>query len=233
MTEVEQVTPIDMEFKDVPIESPKMHVATGKPGSGKTVLDFSIADIIHEENDKDIYVIMKPYDRKLKQMAPGIPKHIKELRDLTRLSDESDNPLQDVILIGDDWKRIAHARRAMSDINVVVDNLIGILRHDELDIVLDDQTASSIDKNNIIRSNYLWVKPPFRKELELGRNAMLEEITLAFNLDMGQRDVLLYNEEVHDGPVFVHNIPLPSYWTEELSRMHRRQPRGFMRRLEL
>jgi len=119
----------------------------------------------------------------------------------------------------------------MSNINVVIDNLIGIIRHDDIDILIDDQTASSIDRNNIIRSNYLWIKPPFRKELELGRGAMLEEITLAYSLNLGQKEVLMYNEEVHDGPVLVKNIPLPVYWTEELSRMHRRQARGFLKRL--
>jgi hypothetical protein len=233
LTEVEVVTPIDMEFEDVPVISPRLGISTGQPGSGKTVLLFSWADRVHEETGKPIYVVMKPYDRKLKHMAPDIPKHIRELRDLGKLGDDSDNPLQDAILIGDDWKRIAHARRAMSNINVVIDNLMGIIRHDDLDILIDDQTASSIDRNNIIRSNYLWVKPPFRKELELGRGAMLEEITLAYSLDLGQKDVLLYNEDVGDGPMLVKNIPLPVYWTEELSRMHRRQPRGFMQRLKL
>ena len=224
--------PKPIDFEDVKIISPRLHLATGQPGTGKTVQLFSIGDRIHEETGKSVYVVMKPFDRRLRDMAPDIPKHIKELRSLDRLGDDSDNPIQDAILIGDDWKRIAHARRAMADINVIVDNLMGIIRHDDLDILIDDQTASSIDRNNIIRSNYLWIKPPFRKELELGRSAMIEEITLAFNLKLDKTQALLYNEVLSDGPLLVENIPLPEYWTEELSRMHRRQKRGFLKRIQ-
>ena len=231
MTDEPLPTPQPIQFKDVPVISPRLGLSTGKPGTGKTGLLFSWGDRIHQETGKPIYVVMKPYDRKLEQMAPDIPKHIHELRSLERLSDESDNPIQDAILIGDDWKRIAHARRAMVDINVVIDNLMGIIRHDDLDILIDDQTASSIDRNNIIRSNYLWVKTPFRKELKLGRSAMMDEMELAYSLDMGVKQALLYNEEISDAPLLVGGIPLPGYWTEELSRMHRRQPRGFLSRL--
>jgi len=232
MTEEPLPTPEPIDFKEVPVITPRLGISTGQPGSGKTVLLFSWADRVHKETGKPIYVIMKQYDRKLKTMAPDIPDHIKELRNLERLSDETDNPIQDAILIGDDWKRIAHARRAMADINIVIDNLMGIIRHDDLDILIDDQTASSIDRNNIIRSNYLWVKPPFRKELLLGRSAMMEEMELAYSLDLGVKQVLMYNEEISDDPMLVEDIPLPAYWTEELSRMHRRQPRGFLRRLK-
>lgn len=233
MTEETLVRPESIDFEDVPIETPKLHLATGQQGTGKTVMITSIGDRIHDETGKPIYIIMKQYDRKLKSMAPDLPDHIHELRNMDRLSDETDNPLQDVILIGDDWKRIAHARRAMSDINVVVDNLMGIIRHDDLDILIDDQTASSIDRNNIIRSNYLWVKQPFRKELKLGRSAMMEEIALAHSLKLSKKQAVLYNENISDDPLLVENIPLPAYWTEDLSRMHRRQARGFLRRLPI
>ena len=232
MTEVEVVTPIDMEFEDVPVKTPRLHLSTGEPGTGKTALLFSIGELIREENGKDIYVVMKPYDRKLKHMAPDLPKHVKELRDLTRLGEESDNPLQDVILIGDDWKRVTHARRAMSNMNVVIDNLFGIIRHDDMDILIDDQTASSIDRNNIIRKNYMWIKPPFEDEIEFGRSQILSRLEMAYNLNMEINEVLLFNSKIHKGPILVRNIPLVPYWTEELSRMHRRQPRGFMKRLK-
>lgn len=231
MTEESLPTPVPIQWDDVPVISPRLGISTGKPGTGKTALLLSWADRVHASTGKPIYVVMKPHDRRLSKMAPDLPDHIHELRDLTRLSDETDNPIQDAILIGDDWKRIAHARRSMADINVVIDNLMGIIRHDDLDILIDDQTASSIDRNNIIRSNYLWVKPPFRKELELGRTAMMEEMELAYSLDLNVKQVLLYNEAIADGPLLVEGIPLPAYWTEELSRMHRRQPRGFLRRL--
>lgn len=234
MTEEPLPTPTPIDFDDVPVITPRLGISTGRPGFGKTVLLFSWADRVHHDTGKPIYVIMKPNDRKLKKMAPDLPDHVHELRDLTRLSDESDNPIQDAILIGDDWKRIAHARRSMANINIVIDNLMGIIRHDDLDILIDDQTASSIDRNNIIRSNYLWVKQPFRKEVEgeLGRHAVMEELTLAYSLNLDKTQVLMYNEEIGPGPYLVENIPLPRYWTEELSRMHRRQPRGFLRRLK-
>lgn len=231
MTEEPLSRPESIQFDEVPIHSPRLHLSTGQPGTGKTVLLFSISDLIHEATDKPIYVVMKPYDRKLSKMSPDIPDHIRELRSLERLSDESDNPIQDVILIGDDWKRIAHARRSMANINVVIDNLMGIIRHDDLDILIDDQTASSIDRNNIIRSNYMWLKPPFDEEVELGRPVLQDRIALAASLDMGLKEVLLCSKAISKDPLLVTDIPLPKYWTEELSRMHRRQPRGFLQRL--
>jgi len=202
----------ELDFKDVPLESPRIHMITGRPGQGKTVLDFSLGDRLHRETGKDVYVVMVERDKRIEEYE-DMPEYIHTLRGINF-------PL-DSIVVGDDWQRIIHARRGMADINVLIDKMFATHRHDNIDFLIDSQTASSIDRNNVLRSNYRWYKAPLKKELSLGRQELEPELQLADSLDLGLDEALLDSD---DGTFKVTGIPLPKYWSEELSVLHRRQP---------
>ena len=205
-------TPQDIRFEDVTLESPRIHLVTGRPGQGKTVLDFSIADRLHKETGKQVYVAMTERDKAVEDYEK-IPDYIHTLRGINF-------PL-DSIVIGDDWQRIIHARRGMADLNVLIDKMFATHRHDNIDFLIDSQTASSVDRNNVLRSNYRWYKAPLKKELTLGRQELEPELTMADGLGLGLDEAYL---DCDLGEWRVTGIPLPRYWSEELSVLHRRQP---------
>ena len=215
MEKVDDVLTVEAEFDfaDVELLSPRIHNISGRPGQGKTVLDFSIADRLHDETDKEIYVILADRDKAIESYE-GMPDHIHSFRRIWSLP-------QDSILVGDDWQRIIHARRAMSGVNVTLDQELAVHRHNGQDFVIDTQTASSIDKNNILRSNYRWYKEPLKKEVGLGRPEIQEELALAKSMKLSLDEALL---DTDDSTFKVTGIPLPAYWSEELSVLHRRQP---------
>lgn len=204
--------PDEICFKDVPLKSPRIHNITGRPGEGKTVLDLSLADRLHQETGKEVYVVMMERDRSIESYEE-VPDYIHSLRGI-------DFP-QDSVIVGDDWQRIIHARRTMANVNVLIDQMFAIHRHDNIDFLIDTQTASSIDRNNILRSNYRWFKKPLKKELDLGRPELEPELRLADSMNLAKDQALL---DCDDGTYKVNDIPLPAYWSEELSVLHRRQP---------
>lgn len=218
--EAKALTPHEIDFIDVPLESPRIHNVSGRPGQGKTVLDFSLADRLHEMTGKPVYVILAAKDRSVESYE-NIPDYIHSYRGVLEMP-------QDSIIIGDDWQRIIHARRAMAKINVTLDQELAVHRHNGQDFLIDTQTASSIDRNNILRSNYRWYKEPLKKELQLGRPEIQEELALAKSMDLGLDEALLDDDY---GTYKVTGIPLPAYWSEELSVLHRRQPVGLGERL--
>lgn len=213
-------TPEEIDFMDVLLESPRIHNVSGRPGQGKTVLDFSLADRLHAETGKPVYVVLAAKDRSMESYE-DMPDYIHSFRGALEMP-------QDSIIIGDDWQRIIHARRAMSLVNVTLDQELAVHRHNNQDFLIDTQTASSIDRNNVLRSNYRWYKEPLKKEDVLGRPEIQEELILAKSMNLGLDEALLDDDK---GTYKVTGIPLPKYWSEELSVLHRRQPDSWSRKL--
>ena len=206
-----------MRFDEVQLHSPEMHISSGKPGSGKTVLTFSIADRLHRSTGKQVHVAAQPEDRPL-ETYPGIPKYVHSYRG--ELSKEK-IPLDSIVIV-DDLQRIAHARRFQSDVNVMMDQMHGLLRHNNVDFIYDTQTLAGVDRNNILRAEYRWYKKPYRLETEMGREAVAEEVLAADAALQGHGKSCAYLAgEVYTG--LVTDVPLPDYWSEELSVLHRRQ----------
>lgn len=210
-----------MKFEDVPIDSPAFHLCSGMPDSGKTVTLFSIADRIHKRTKKDTYVVIGEGQRGL---PGGLPKHVKEFRGV-------EFPLDSIVLM-DDAHLVAHARRFQSNVNVELDKMHGTLRHDGIDYLYDTQSLRALDVNNILRSNYRWYKKPYQMDKKIGRMEVREELENAESVLKGRGKTCSYlvlQTYRHEHEGLVTGIPLPEYWTDDLSRMHRRQPRGWRR----
>ena len=197
-----------MKFKDIKLVSPNMHLVSGKPGGGKTVLIFDIADRLHKETGKEVYVSLREDERNIEEYQT--PEYIHSIRGF-------DYPTDSIVVV-DDLQRIAHARRFQSNVNVYMDELHSLLRHHNIDFLYDTQTLSGIDKNNILRSNYRWYKRPYQLEAKFGRSEIEEEILSAEHLT-DKKQAMLYSKHYNG---LVTDIPLPSYWSEELSTLHRK-----------
>ena len=203
------------QFTDLKFHTPSLHTVAGQTGSGKTALLFSVGDEIHKRTKKEIYVVLKETDRPIEEYK--LPEHIHSLKP------SQDYP-QDCIIIGDDWQRLAPARRAMADFNVAIDELLGLIRHDNIDFLLDVQTYATLDRNTCLRVDYRWYKKPYMEEVKFGRAEMKDEAAQVEEALRGKPISTAYlisrNRENYEG--LVESIPLPKYWSPELSTMHRR-----------
>jgi hypothetical protein len=203
-------------FESFKFYSPSLHTAAGQTGSGKTALLFSVADAIHKQTKKEIYVMLKETDRPVEEYK--LPEHIHSY-----LGDIDEIP-QDCVIICDDAQRIVPARRAMANINVALDELIGTLRHDRIDFCLDVQTYATLDRNTCLRVDYRWYKKPYQEEINFGRAELKDEAAQVDKALTGKPIDTAYlvsrNREGYEG--LVTDIPLPKYWSSELSTMHRR-----------
>jgi len=207
--------PVKMKFMDVKLKSPEMSINSGEPGSGKTVLSFSLADRLHKQTGKPVYVALTDKDKPIEDYK--VPKYLHSFRGV--LSEDS-VPLDCVMLV-DDLQRIAHARRTMSNANVFMDQMHALLRHNNVDFIYDTQTLAGIDRNHILRAKYRWYKQPYDKESELGRVQVKDEVLTADRelRGKGKTWAFLFTRDYKG---LVSDIPLPGYWSEELSTLHRR-----------
>ncbi len=201
-------------FKDIKIESPSLHLISGMPGGGKTAAGFTIANRIHLKTNKELFVSVSPDQAGLPK---NLPKWIHEYHGL-------DYPLDSIVLL-DDAQLQAHARKAMTSFNVEFDKLHSTLRHDNIDYILDSQSLKTVDVSNVLRSNYRWYKKPYQLDVKLGRPEIKTELETAQVMNLGKSEAYLVAETY--GYSFngkVTEMPLPTYWTNELSTMHRRTP---------
>lgn len=205
-------------FDSFKFHSPSLHTVAGQTGSGKTALLFAVADYLHRAHDKPAYVVLKDTDRPIEEYK--VPEWMHSLR-------QGQDIPQDCTIIGDDWQRIAPARRAMSNENVTWDEMEGLVRHDNIDLLLDVQTYASLDRNSCLRVDYRWYKKPYQEEAAFGRFELRDEAQLVSDVLNGRPVSTAYlisrNREGYEG--LVTGVPLPRYWSPELSTMHRRLSR--------
>jgi len=210
-----------IDFKDVPLESPNIHIIIGMHREGKTVLMFSIADRLHQETGKPVYVGLEVNDLPVEKY--GVPDYYHSWREFL--------PPVDSIFLTDDAHRRMHARRSMSTPNVQLDTYHGTMAHDDVDYLYDTQLLGSLDRNNFTRAWYRWYKTPYESESEVsGRSFFRAECGEARAALKGEPISTAYlRGEVYNG--VVKNVPLPPYYNDGLSKMHRRRPEPWTRKL--
>ena len=205
-----------MKFKDVKLVSPNMHLIFGMHRTGKTAVGFDLLDRLHKETGKEVYIGLGEKTRRIEDVK-GIPKYIHSWRDLL--------PPTDSIFYTCDAHRQFHARKAMTNENTILDTYHGTFAHDDVDYLYDTQLNSSIDRNFIMRAWYRWYKMPYALELEMGRSAIGQEVEDAQRLLQGKDKTWVYLRGEESAGIYtglVSDVPLPSYWCDDISKMHRR-----------
>ena len=171
----------------------------GKPGSGKGVLGYNVADAIH--GDRPVYVPMsRRYGR------PGYYRYWDG-----RFRDDS------VYLISD-ASISYHARRWSTDQAVELSMLQSLRRHRNVDLIWDTQNVGLIDTDIPRHVNALVIKEPSVLQ-SLFERPQIKKMFMEADAAMGGGWSKKNAYAITDGGRFkVTGIPLPGYWCDDISR---------------
>ncbi|WP_157727017.1 hypothetical protein [Thermococcus siculi] len=202
----------------------------GQRGGGKTALGHLLLELFSDQGRrKPAYII-------------GFPMHKRHLLpDWITPLDELYFPDNSVVLLHEAHFYL-HARRSMADQNVEIDKLITVSRHKNVDIIVETQQSFRLDRNIVAEVDALIFRVP-----ELMQEKF-ERPEVRWITEMAKEAFKPYVEEymvVQDGEVvgsfrrikpealkkafiygknyvgmYPHDIPLPSYWSEEISRAY-------------
>lgn len=201
----------DSKFKDLYelLGHPSVSVIIGGRGSGKTSFAFLALEQYH------------PYMRTV--VMPFRKIDPKLLPDWIEQEDPNDPVFyQHSIVVLDDIHLVHHARDWYSDESKFLDKLISISRHEDISFVLISQMSRRIDINAIGDIDNLIIKKPsimhsrferpeMRKELKELKQPFEEMKRRGFNI---KKTAYILGEDYQGMLV---DIPLPSFWTPELS----------------
>ncbi|ASJ11251.1 hypothetical protein A3L12_08065 [Thermococcus sp. P6] len=219
----------ELDWKDI-LPEPFVVLILGMRGAGKTALGHYLLEYFGEQGKrKPAYIIGFPaHKRHL------LPSWIKPL-------DELYFPDNSVVLLHEAHFYL-HARRSMNDQNIEIDKLITVSRHKNVDIIIETQQSFRLDKNVVAEVDALIFRAPElmqerfeRQEVRFITNRAKEAFSpyiKEYNvvrdgevvgrymklLPEAKKKAYIYGKN-YEG-MFPHDIPLPSYWSDEISRAY-------------
>jgi len=226
---VEEVDYTEIDWKDI-LPEPFVVLILGMRGAGKTALGHYLLEYFSEQGKrKPAYIIGFPaHKRHL------LPSWIKPLDDLYF-------PDNSVVLLHEAHFYL-HARRSMNDQNIEIDKLLPVSRHKNVDIIIETQQSFRLDKNIVAEVDALifrapelmqekferpevrWITErakeafsPYVKEYRVVRGGKVVGRYMKL-LPEAKKKAYIYGKN-YEG-MFPHDIPLPSYWSDEISRAY-------------
>ena len=212
------------------LDEPFVVLILGERGGGKTALGHLLLELFSNQGKrKPAYII-------------GFPAHKKHLLpDWITPLDTFYFPDNSVVLLHEAHFYL-HARRSMEGGHLEIDKLITISRHKNVDIIVETQQSFRLDKNIVAevdaiifrvpelmqekfeRPEVRWITKmakeafrPFVKEAVVKKNgkviARYREI-----LPEAKKHAFIYSKKYVG--MYPHEIPLPSYWSDEISRAY-------------
>ena len=122
------------------------------------------------------------------------------------------------LVIIDEGGILFSARRAMTNANKLMSDLLLISRHKNLSIIFISQNSANLEINAIRQADYLVLKPTslLQKDFERKKiQKIYEEISKDFEKYKNDKSVAyIYSDEFKG---FVKN-PLPSFWNVKISK---------------
>ncbi len=210
------------------LNEPFVVLILGMRGSGKTALSHLLLELFSDQGRRrPAYIVGFPVHKR-----HLLPEWIHPLDDL-------EFPDNSVVLLHEAHMYL-HARRSMSDQNIEVDRLITISRHKNVDIIIETQQSFRLDKNIVAGADAIiyrvpalmqrkFERPELRKIVEMAEKAF-EPYVIDWEVVKDNKVVAVKREIKPDAlkrafiysqgytGVYPHDIPLPSYWNEEISR---------------
>ena len=226
---VVEVDASELDWKDI-LPEPFVVLILGMRGGGKTALGHYLLELFSENGRrKPAYII-------------GFPMHKRHLLPpwITPL-DELYFPDNSVVLLHEAHFYL-HARRSMADQNIEIDKLLTISRHKNVDIIVETQQSFRLDRNIVAEVDALifrvpelmqekFERPEVRWITEMAKKAFepyIKEYVVKQNgkvvgqyreiLPEAKKKAFIYGKNYVG--MYPHDIPLPSYWSDEISRAY-------------
>ena len=212
------------------LDEPFVVLILGERGGGKTALGHLLLELFSDQGKrKPAYII-------------GFPMHKRHLLpDWITPLDEFYFPDNSVVLLHEAHFYL-HARRSMEAGHLEIDKLLTISRHKNVDIIVETQQSFRLDRNVVAevdaiifrvpelmqekfeRPEVRWITKmakeafkPFVREAVVKKDgkviARYREI-----LPEAKKHAFIYSKKFVG--MYPHEIPLPSYWNEEISRAY-------------
>jgi len=212
------------------LDEPFVVLILGERGGGKTALGHLLLELFSDQG------------RRRKAYIIGFPMHKRHLLpDWITPLDTFEFPEDSVVLLHEAHFYL-HARRSMEEGHLEIDKLITISRHKNVDIIVETQQSFRLDRNVVAevdaiifrvpelmqekfeRPEVRWITKmakeafrPFVKEYVVKKNgkiiARYREI-----LPEAKKHAFIYGKKYVG--MYPHEIPLPSYWSEEISKAY-------------
>ncbi len=187
-------------------ERSKIGIILGARGTGKTAIGIKILENIYSKNHRKMYAIgFKKED---------MPSFIEVIETIDQIKNNA------TILI-DEGGVLFSSRRAMTNPNKMLSDLILVARHKNLSILFISQNSSNLDINILRQADHLILKPTSLLQEDFERKKIkdvYEEAKSDFNKHSNQQGLTYIYSELFRG--FVAN-PLPSFWSTNISKSFR------------
>ena len=176
----------------------------GKRGSGKSALGFKLLENIHNKSKRKCFVLGVKQD--------VMPKWISPIENIEKVPDNS------VVLV-DEGALAFNSRESMNLNNKGIGKLMAVARHKDLTILFITQNTGMIDKNVLKLTDTLFIKQGSLLQQEMERGEIKKFYDKAnkslSQLEGDKRKYVYMLDGDFEGVV---SVPLPSFWTDNLSK---------------
>jgi len=206
-------------------EEPFVVLILGQRGGGKTALGHLLLEIFSEQGKRRKACIYGfPLDKR-----NVLPEWIECL----------DDPIfpQDSVVLLHEAHFYLHARQSMESGHIDIDKLITVSRHKNADIIVETQQSFRLDRNIVAEVDGIIFRVPELMQEKFERTEMrwlVNEAKKAFKKFIKEYKVngAIYREISPEAKkhawiyskkfigMYPHEIPLPSYWSEDISRAY-------------
>jgi hypothetical protein len=175
----------------------------GARGTGKSALGMRLLENFKVKTNKKIYAMGFKEE--------SIPNWIKVVQDINEIENDS------AILVDEGGIEFS-SRRAMSDVNKLMSELLMISRHKDLSVIFITQNSSNIEVNAIRQTDYLLLKPSSLLQKDFERKKIQDVYEEA------SADFEKYKETIGLTYIYADNYrgfvtnTLPSFWSEKVSK---------------
>ncbi len=184
-------------------------IILGARGTGKSALGMRILENVHAKTKRKVAAMGFQNE--------SLPRWIK----VVERTDEIENGS---FVLVDEGGIVFSARKAMSDANKILSELLLISRHKDLSILFISQNSANLDVNAIRQADYLLLRKSSLLQKDFERKKIKEVYEAARglfekHLDERQKVTYIYSDDFEG---MVSNV-LPSFWSEEASKAFRNQ----------
>lgn len=184
----------------------KIGIILGARGSGKSAFGIKLLENIYAKTKRKCYAMGLKKDE--------MPSWVEVVENIEGINNDS-------IVLVDEGGVLFSSRRAMTNANKILGDLILISRHKDLTIIFISQNSSNLDVNIIRQADFLVLKPSSLLQKDFERKIIKDLY------DKTAKDFEKYKEKTgisylysDDFKGFITNS-LPSFWSDKISRSFR------------